>query len=95
MNLIKGFFKKILENLASVKIWLFLLPFWISSFFMYKVLAYMIISKTVDYVVLNTMFTAWTTFNITLVGTIIAAREVFKVAKIKLTDDKENKNISV
>ena len=100
----QGFWKKILENLASVKFWLFILPFLISTGFLgFTIFKGLAMSNTIlqgsgisatQYSALieifknvTKTFTAWCTFNVSLVSTIVAVREIFKVQKIKAIKD--------
>lgn len=99
------FFKKILENLASVKVWFFILPFIVSSAYLFYIifshlafikLALLTVAgdnKELIQPILSQMeiitaaFTAWCTFNVTLIGTIIVVREIFKVSKLKAVNE--------
>jgi len=95
-----AFFRKILENLTSVKVWFFIMPFIASTFFLgwviwqefnilKTVLAMVITNKELlaallsQVKVVSDTFIAWCTFNVSIVGTIIVVREVFKVSKMK------------
>lgn len=95
-----AFFRKILENLTSVKVWFFILPFVVSTAFLgwiiyqefriLKTVLTMIIANKellaallAQVKVVSDTFIAWCTFNVSLVGTIIVVREVFKVSKMK------------
>ena len=108
------FSKKVLQNLASVKVWFFLLPFLAStgifiyicmSQFGFMEIAISLMAVKPELIaallgqikVLTDTFIAWCTFNITLTGSIIAVREVYKVRKLKeineASDDKKAKKI--
>jgi len=108
------FCKKVLENLASVKVWFFLLPFLASTgIFVYicsaqfgfMTTAIKIIAANPELTtaimgqikIITDTFLAWCTFNITLTGSIMAVREVYKVRKLKeineAKDDEKTKSI--
>lgn len=101
---IRLFGRKILENLASVKVWFFILPFlastgvlvWLTAehlIFIKTALEALVESKEllatlIDRMkIITDMFIAWCTFNVSLVGTIIVVREVFKVNKLKAVNE--------
>jgi hypothetical protein len=101
---IELFWKKILENFASVKVWFFILPFlastgvmiWIVGShlsFIQAVLMQLtenkeILAEVIDRMkIIADMFIAWCTFNVSLVGTIVVVREVFKVSKLKAVNE--------
>jgi len=109
----KGYWRafgiKILENLASVKVWFFLLPFVVSTIGMGTLVWYHLgfIKESLDLIVTNKellvpilqqmktitdMFIAWCTFNVSLAGTIIVVREVFKVSKLKAFNEEKRDN---
>jgi hypothetical protein len=95
---------KFLENILSVKVWLFLLPFIIASSVL--IWAFILIFGTIGEIlelklsnidynnivnlfnISKDYFTNYLTFNVSLVGSIIAVREIFKVKKIKYLKDK-------
>lgn len=99
------FFKKILENLASVKVWFFILPFIVSSLYLgWIIFSHLAFIKSTLLLVagenkelinpilsqvetITSVFTAWCTFNVTLIGTIIVVREIFKVSKLKAVNE--------
>jgi len=100
--------KKIAENLTSVKVWLFLGPFSLSISFASRIInsilenidrlkavaspeAFLYIEKF--HAQLIEVLAAWGTFNLSLIGTIIVAREIFKVAKIKNKEDSSDMNV--
>lgn len=104
-----AFWIKCLENLASVKVWFFMLPFIVST-----VVMVILVGFHLDYVkfCLNTivedkgqlvlilkemktitdMFIGWCTFNVSLAGTVIVVREVFKVSKLKALNEEDRDN---
>lgn len=101
---IRLFWKKVLENLASVKVWFFILPFlastgvmiWIVGshlMFIKDALSLMVdnkelLAQLIDRMkIIADMFIAWCTFNVSLVGTIVVVREVFKVSKLKAVNE--------
>ncbi len=101
---------KILENLASVKVWFFILPFIASTAvlsvlvgahveFIKESLEAIVALENHDKLVpvlqqmqiVMDMFIAWCTFNVSLAGTVIVVREVFKVKKlIALNEEKKD-----
>lgn len=103
----KRFGVKLLENLASVKVWLFLLPFIISTIFLWYTLfngiffADIVLGEALDvstyqivvelFKNVTKTFIAWCTFNVSLVSAIIAVREVFKVQKLKALKEEHDK----
>lgn len=110
-----AFRNKILANLASVKVWLFILPFIVSTGFLgftiwkgIGIAEGILKTSSVSPTVYNTLieifknvtttFTAWCTFNVSLVSSIVAVREIFKVQKLKAitkksSSDAKNQNI--
>ena len=106
----KAFGVKVLENLASVKVWFFVLPFIASTMIlMWLVGAHvgfvrLILLQTSDAIMVSVvkemqmvmdMFIAWCTFNVSLAGTIIVVRETFKVKKLVALNDEEKDNSEV
>ena len=106
----KAFGVKVLENLASVKVWFFILPFIVST----MILSWLVGSHVgfVRMILLQTdtsimasvlqemqmvmdMFIAWCTFNVSLAGTIIVIRETFKVKKLVALNDEDKDNSDV
>jgi riboflavin transporter FmnP len=100
---------KILENLASIKVWFFILPFIISTIIMSILVGFHIefIKESLKAIVENKdllvpvleqmktmtdMFIAWCTFTVSLAGTIIVVREVFKVSKLKAFNEEKKDN---
>lgn len=99
--------RKIIQNLVSVKVWFFLLPFIFSTIYMAIILynnldiIYLILSDRLDVNTLNQInlmfntltntFISWCTFNTALIGTIIVVREVFKTAKIRVLKEVDGK----
>jgi hypothetical protein len=100
---------KILENLASVKVWFFLLPFVVSTIGMGVLICYHLgfIQESLRFIVsdkellvpvlkemktITDMFIAWCTFNVSLAGTIIVVREIFKVSKLKAFNEEKQDN---
>ena len=65
-------FEKIIENLISVKVWIIFAVLIVSSIF----LSFELLSGSV-----------WASVNGGVISTVIALREVFKVAKIKTPDN--------
>lgn len=101
---IQLFWKKILENLTSVKVWFFILPFFVSTgiliwltgahllFIKHSLEAIttnqQLFSELISKMqIITDMFIAWCTFNVSLIGTIIVVREVFKVNKLKAVNE--------
>ncbi|MBR9682656.1 MAG: hypothetical protein GOV02_03185 [Candidatus Aenigmarchaeota archaeon] len=106
-NYWRAFGVKCLENLASVKVWFFILPFIVSTLILVwlvgsHVLFVKLMLAKVDtptmVAVLKEMktitetFIAWCTFNVSLAGTIIVVRETFKVKKLIALNDEEKDN---
>ena len=106
----KAFFVKCLENLASVKVWFFILPFIISTgvlawivgshiTFMKLMLAKVdnatMVAVLKEMEIITKMFIAWCTFNVSLAGTIIVIRETFKVKKLIALNEEEKDNSEV
>ena len=108
---IKGFFVKVLENLSSVKVWFFILPFIVSTAILSVLVgAHIGLVKTSltaivaadqqanlvgilqEMQTIMDMFIAWCTFNVSLAGTVIVVREVFKVSKLKALNEEEKDN---
>ena len=106
----KAFGVKVLENLASVKVWFFILPFIAST----MILSWLVGSHVsfIKLTLLQTdeaimvsviqqmkmamdMFIAWCTFNVSLAGTIIVIRETFKVKKLVALNDEDKDNSDV
>lgn len=101
----RGYIVKMLENFSSAKVLMFMLPFLVSTglmiYFMYNTID--IIKSTlsieqhkiiVEYLrICGDVFIAWCTFNVSLAGTIVVVREIFKVKKLqKIEDIDEVKN---
>jgi hypothetical protein len=104
-----AFWVKCLENLASVKVWVFMLPFIIST-----VVMAILVGFHLDFVkfcleaavsdksqlapilkemkTITDMFIGWCTFNVSLAGTVIVVREVFKVSKLKALNEEDKEN---
>ncbi len=90
--------QKVIENCTSVKVWMFLVPFAVSIILFYYIADQHIkfltaVLKTAmdtkdaiafmnSVKMLFDAFTAWLTFCVSLVGTIVVVREVFKVTKL-------------
>jgi hypothetical protein len=106
----KAFGVKILENLASVKVWFFILPFIASTMILSWLVGShvgfikMILLQTNPEIMVSVieqmqmvmdMFIAWCTFNVSLAGTIIVIRETFKVKKLVALNDEEKDNSEV
>jgi len=108
---IKGFFVKVLENLSSVKVWFFILPFIVSTAILSVLVGAHIglVKSSLTAIVaadmqenlvtilqemktIMDMFIAWCTFNVSLAGTVIVVREVFKVSKLKALNEEEKDN---
>ena len=100
---------KILENLASVKVWFFIFPFVISTIVMSILVWYHLgfIKESLALIVNNKellvpilkemrtitdMFIAWCTFTVSLAGTIVVVREVFKVKKLSALNEEKKDN---
>lgn len=99
--------RKIIQNLISVKVWFFLLPFIFSTIYMAIILynnldiIYLVLSDRLDVdtlqqinLMFNTLtntFISWCTFNTALIGTIIVVREVFKTAKIRVLKEVDDR----
>lgn len=103
----KAFGVKVLENLASVKVWFFIFPFVIStgvliwlvgSHIMFIQLMLSKVDNATMVAVVKEMktitetFIAWCTFNVSLAGTIIVVRETFKVKKLTALNEEEKDN---
>ena len=101
------FVEKVLENLASVKVWFFVLPF-IASTGIFAYICFtqfgfietalaaisthpeLIVSILGQMKLITDTFLAWCTFNISLIGSIIVVREVYKVKKLKSINDADS-----
>lgn len=103
MSYLKGFFVKCLENMASAKMWMFLLPFCVSSIFMGVFMFSMESMRsaginpadmTAQLGIVGDVFIAWCTFNVSLASVIIAVREIFKVKKLQALEVDDIKKIS-
>jgi hypothetical protein len=107
-----AFWVKILENLASVKVWFFIFPFIVSTVimailvgwhihFMKDALATITAEPKLLAEILGQMktitdmFIGWCTFNVSLAGVIIVARETFKVNKLKALNEEDKDNSEV
>lgn len=98
---------RILENLASAKMWFFLLPFIISTIYLgYTLFVGIGFAETVlmneatpeGYNTLVALFgqvkdtfISWCTFNVSLASAIVVVRETFKVQKLKQLKDESKK----
>jgi len=106
----KAFGVKILENLASVKVWFFILPFFASTLILtwlvgthiaFVKLALLQVETPIMVSVIKQMqmvmdlFIAWCTFNVSLAGTIIVIRETFKVRKLIALNDEDKDNSEI
>ena len=100
----KGYLKavglKLTENILSVKVWFFLLPFLVSSaylgYMLYDAisLSHVVLKGSLDpnemnfivdmWKVIKDTFIGWCTFNVSSAGTVIVVRETFKVSKINV-----------
>jgi hypothetical protein len=93
---LKGFFRKLLENLSSAKMAMFFIPMAGSLIFLKMLFDYYV--KMVEVVVLHpelaeklgplyeiltSSFGTWCTFTVSLTGVVIVVRESFKIAKIR------------
>lgn len=104
-----AFWIKCLENLASVKVWFFMLPFIVSTAVMAILVGFHLdfVKFCLDAVVsdkgqlhlilkemktITDMFIGWCTFNVSLAGTVIVVREVFKVSKLKALNEEDRDN---
>ena len=107
-----AFWVKILENLASVKVWFFIFPFIVSTVvmailvgwhihFMKDALATITAEPKLLAEILGQMktitdmFIGWCTFNVSLAGVIIVARETFKVNKLKALNEEDKDNSEI
>ena len=96
MPYVRGFARKMLENLSSAKMLMFFLPLWTSVFFLW--ILFGMADEFREFVAqhpqaandLNRFFEiamdgfiSWCTFTVSLGGTIIVVRETFKVSKLK------------
>ena len=105
----RAFGRKVLENLASVKVWFFVLPFVVSTLIMIWLVggefsliksSLLLITDNKDLLkdileqtkTIQDTFISWCTFNVSLVGTIIVVREVFKVSKLKALNEEDSDN---
>jgi len=106
-DIFKLFIEKALENLASVKVWFFILPFIGSSIifwyicnsqFAFITTALASISTHPELIanilgqmkIITDTFLAWCTFNATLIGSIIAVREIYKVRRLRSINEADN-----
>jgi len=104
-----AFWVKCLENLASVKVWFFILPFIVSTIIMSILVGYHLdfIKHALEAIVekpdqltpilkemktITDMFIAWCTFTVSLAGTVVVVREVFKVSKLKALNEEDKEN---
>ena len=110
-EMIKLFIKKQLENFSSAKMLMFFLPFFISTWCLNKIIngSFIIISKLMtisenpDIIALvpdileicSTSFISFCTFTVSLGGTIIVCREIFKVQKLKELNNKEKEKVDI
>lgn len=93
-----GFLQKVMENLASAKVWFFLLPFFAATIalgvligfdlhIVYKFLQSELTPDKLTIIIeyireMREFFAAYLTFNVSLAGTIVVVRETFKISKI-------------
>jgi hypothetical protein len=106
----KAFGVKILENLASVKVWFFIFPFFVSTLILTWLVGTHIafvrlalitvdpgimVSVITEMQMAMDMFIAWCTFNVSLAGTIIVIRETFKVRKLIALNDEDRDNSEI
>lgn len=98
MPYFRAFLKKTMENFASAKMLMFFFPFFTSAYFLYELFgmvetASKITNPATAQVVnqfFNTAmngFTRWCTFTVSLGGSILVVREVFKVNKLNALND--------
>ncbi len=78
---------KLIENMTSVKVWMFLLPFCISTKIFYTIIKLSEVPMVID------AFKIWAEFNVSIVAAIIVVREIFKVAKIHKLNNGDAKKI--
>jgi hypothetical protein len=101
-------FQRLGDNLLSVKVWMILWPFFVSTWLLkdiyetqFKIMQSLIpllksdpklICELVEksFELISNTFTGWLTFNVSLVGTIVVVREIFKVPRV--TDDSNEEN---
>ena len=100
---------KILENLASVKVWFFILPFIVSTAILSVIVGWhldfirlslnLIVEDKSQLVpilsqmkIISDVFIGWCTFNVSLVGTIVVVREIFKVKKLIALNEEKSDN---
>ena len=81
MSFMKASIHRCVENMLSVKVWLFCIPLVISTFVLMHVINIVQAdgSPSADVV---SAFKGWLTFVVSLAGTIVVVREIFKVSKI-------------
>jgi len=99
-SLMKYALQRFLENFLSVKVWVIIWPFIISTILLkdiYETQFRMLQSSihfikadpklicdmlTSSFTLISETFKSWLTFNLTLVGSIVVVREIFKVPRI-------------
>jgi len=94
---------KCLDNLASVKVWFFMLPFfvstvvlvWIMSHFMSSIVGELNPQQIKSMKNIGEIFIAWCTFNVSLAGTVIVARETFKIKKMTSLNIEKRENTEI
>jgi hypothetical protein len=97
------FGRKCLDNLASVKVWFFMFPFFVSTavliWIMARFMGILVGELTHDQIKLmkniGEIFIAWCTFNVSLAGTVIVVREHFKIKKMTSLNIEKRENTEI